>query len=228
MSAMPTDDRSGREELAKLSAFGPFFEVRRTTPPGSWHSLRELLAGPVLGQRVAHVHASLTRLAGTEVEPRVAASTLSLGLFARLVSPVLGAATLGITLPRPSLDDIRWQPAEAGPWPLALVGSPSDPEPAAMVADVVAPLVAVLADGFSLSEQILWGNAASAVFGAVTMIGVARPDLRPRASAIGTELLAGPLAGTGELRGAFVRSSCCLYYRVPGGGYCGDCVLVHR
>ena len=26
-------------------------------------------------------------------------------------------------------------------------------------------------------------------------------------------------------RARFKRTSCCLYYRVPGGGYCGDCVL---
>ncbi|MGG7569367.1 (2Fe-2S)-binding protein [Streptomyces sirii] len=24
---------------------------------------------------------------------------------------------------------------------------------------------------------------------------------------------------------AFSRRSCCLYYRAPGGGLCGDCVL---
>ncbi|MFI1618174.1 (2Fe-2S)-binding protein [Streptomyces lydicus] len=24
---------------------------------------------------------------------------------------------------------------------------------------------------------------------------------------------------------AFARRSCCLYYRVPGGGLCADCVL---
>jgi hypothetical protein len=52
-------------------------------------------------------------------------------------------------------------------------------------------------------------------------------------------LLAGPsglLAGTGELRPprppdrdwSFRRRSCCLYYRVPGGELCGDCVLSHR
>ncbi|MFD2121439.1 (2Fe-2S)-binding protein [Streptomyces cirratus] len=27
---------------------------------------------------------------------------------------------------------------------------------------------------------------------------------------------------------AFTRRSCCLYYRVPGGGLCGDCVLRTR
>ncbi|TDC76951.1 ferric iron reductase, partial [Actinomadura sp. 7K507] len=25
--------------------------------------------------------------------------------------------------------------------------------------------------------------------------------------------------------GGFVRHNCCLYYRVPGGGMCGDCGL---
>ena len=24
---------------------------------------------------------------------------------------------------------------------------------------------------------------------------------------------------------SFTRTSCCLFYRVPGGGLCGDCVL---
>ncbi|WP_203787341.1 (2Fe-2S)-binding protein, partial [Paractinoplanes rishiriensis] len=42
-----------------------------------------------------------------------------------------------------------------------------------------------------------------------------------------------PLAGTARLirpdpsrnRWFLVRRNCCLYYRIPGGGYCGDCVL---
>ncbi|MGZ4663789.1 MAG: (2Fe-2S)-binding protein, partial [Frankiaceae bacterium] len=42
-----------------------------------------------------------------------------------------------------------------------------------------------------------------------------------------------PLSGTGELvqpvrfrpERFFVRRSCCLFYRVPGAGTCGDCVL---
>ncbi|MFD7559857.1 (2Fe-2S)-binding protein, partial [Streptomyces sp. NPDC059835] len=44
----------------------------------------------------------------------------------------------------------------------------------------------------------------------------------------------GALAGTGTfiheegLGVAFVRRSCCLYYKVPGGGLCGDCVLRTR
>jgi ferric iron reductase protein FhuF len=39
-----------------------------------------------------------------------------------------------------------------------------------------------------------------------------------------------PMSGTGSLSvgWGFRRRSCCLYYRVPGGGICGDCVLVGR
>jgi ferric iron reductase protein FhuF len=37
----------------------------------------------------------------------------------------------------------------------------------------------------------------------------------------------GPLAGTGRYeRSVFVRNNCCLFYRVPAGGKCADCVLV--
>jgi len=64
-----------------------------------------------------------------------------------------------------------------------------------------------------------------------------RPDLGGRATVLAERLLTWPpLAATGELRPpeppdarwTFRRLSCCLYYRVPGGGTCGDCVLGDR
>jgi hypothetical protein len=210
---------------AALAGFGPFFEVYREVGPGPWRPLRDLLAPPVLAERVQHVHTVLSRLSGVDVEPRVAASTMSLGLFARLVSPVLGAGVLGAPLPRPSLDDTWWQPVEQGPWPLALTGPDTEPRMTDLLTDVLAPLTDALAEQNSLSPQVLSGNITSAVFGAARMVGVARPDLAPAAREAAATLLAGPLAGTGVLGEHFVRSSCCLYYRIPGGGYCGDCVL---
>lgn len=218
------------DDQAELGMLGPFFAVGRDLDGPGWLPLRALLEGPALDERVAHVGAVLGRLAGTEIEPRVAASTLSLGLFARLVSPVLGAAALGLPLPRPTLDDAWWRPVEAGPWPLALTGpgdlaEPEDADPEALLTDVVAPLVERLAASYSLSRKIGWGNAASAVFGAAGMLARARPDLARAARATAEGLLAGPLAGTGDPGPPFVRRSCCLYYRIPGGGYCGDCVL---
>jgi hypothetical protein len=210
-----------------LAGLGPFFAVGRAVGPGSWRPLRALLDEPVLTERVRHVRTVLTQVAGVEVEPRVAASTMSLGLFARLVSPVLGAMVLDLPLPAPSLDGAWWQPVERGPWPLVLTGPAADtPDLASTLADVLAPLAEALGERYSLSRHILSGNIASAVFGAARMAGTARPELTRRAHDVGTGLLAGPLAGTGEVRdGGFVRSSCCLYYRIPGGGFCGDCIL---
>jgi hypothetical protein len=218
---MPADDQ--------LPALGPFFAVQRATGPGPWRPLRDLLDPATLDERVTHVHTALAKLAGAGVEPRVAASTMSLGLFARLIAPVLGAGALGVSLPRPGLNETWWQPVDGGPWPLALTGPSVAPDPAAVLTDVVRPLANALADRHSVSMRILWGNAASAVFGGITMIGSTRPDLLPAAQGIARTLLSGPLADTGELRDRqFVRSTCCLYYRIPGGGYCGDCVLAHR
>ncbi|ETB34971.1 hypothetical protein N602_27770, partial [Mycobacterium avium subsp. hominissuis 10-5606] len=57
----------------------------------------------------------------------------------------------------------------------------------------------------------------------------ARPDLR---SAIVETTLAlldtGIMSGAGTVTGPpldFRRASCCLFYRLPGGSVCGDCVL---
>lgn len=50
------------------------------------------------------------------------------------------------------------------------------------------------------------------------------------ARALAAELFTHPrLAPTGTLTGsAFRRRSCCLYYRVPGGGICGDCCFTRN
>ncbi|NYH89970.1 (2Fe-2S)-binding protein [Actinopolymorpha rutila] len=89
----------------------------------------------------------------------------------------------------------------------------------------------------SLPDALLWGNAASALVGTLGVLARARPELAYEV-AVFTEvaLRQPPLADTGFLSPtkssaggsrtqAFVRRSCCLYYRVPGGGLCGDCAL---
>ena len=81
--SQPTD-RPGPRALA---AIGPFFGFATSADGHGWRPLGDLVAGPALDERVDHVATALGRMAGTEVEPRVAASTLSLGLFARLLSP---------------------------------------------------------------------------------------------------------------------------------------------
>jgi iron complex transport system ATP-binding protein len=79
----------------------------------------------------------------------------------------------------------------------------------------------------------LWGNAASALGGTVRALARERPEHAADALALGNLLLGlGDLRGTGVFtepapgRLFFTRASCCLYYRIPGGGKCGDCVLL--
>jgi ferric iron reductase protein FhuF len=81
---------------------------------------------------------------------------------------------------------------------------------------------------------VLWGNVASALAGAAGMIADRAPSHAGRAAGVVGEMLrTGPLTGTGTLvrpsaetpRQFLIRHNCCLYYRIPGGGTCGDCVL---
>lgn len=211
-----------------LAQLGPFFATEPVKQDAGWRPVRDLLQADVLGERVDYVGSRISAIAGIPVERRVAASTMSLGLFARLVSPVLGARVLDLDLPRPTLDCAWWRPTEAGPWPFGLTGDATRPDFEELFGDTIAPLVETTAEVGTLSERVLWGNVASAVFGAARMLGTARPDLEQASLATAEQLLRGPLQGTGELRESFVRASCCLYYRVPGGGYCADCVLDDR
>lgn len=94
------------------------------------------------------------------------------------------------------------------------------------------PLAAALRARHRLAPGLLRGNAASALAGASRQLqewarAHGRPDAAARARALTADLFAHPLlAPTGTLTepgAAFRRRSCCLYYRVPGGGVCGDC-----
>jgi ferric iron reductase protein FhuF len=81
-----------------------------------------------------------------------------------------------------------------------------------------------------VSARILWGNAASAVHGAATVLAANRPDRAAPARQLAALLLARPpLRGTGTWTadGGFRRRSCCLIYRAAAApeAICGDCVL---
>jgi len=80
-----------------------------------------------------------------------------------------------------------------------------------------------------VAAGLLHGNAAAAMTAALRVLVCTRPDLGRPARALAQRLLAtGVLRETGELTGSgleFSRRSCCLFYRVPGGGLCSDCPL---
>lgn len=214
-----------RRELACL---GEFFVLTPSTDPGPWHPVAELLDPAVLGRRVATVGGALTGLVGGDVEPRVAASTASLGLFARLLSPALGATVLD--RPGPDVDALHWRPETPGTVPLSTTRWTRESLEGTL-ARLLLPMVDLLHDEHGLSRQVLLGNLASAVDGSLRMVVTGRPHLAGAADALRDRLLEHPALDATALPGRpFVRRSCCLYYRLPGGGYCGDCVLApqHR
>ena len=207
-----------------LARLGPFFVVD-AVDDGPWRPLAELVSGDALAERVAWTRDALGRRARVEVEERVAASTASLGIFARVLSPAVGATLLGVDAPDPG--SLRWQPVEGGPMRLAAETWGRHP-PGEVVDTVIAPLVDRLDTEHGVSVKIGWGNAASAVHGAARMAAQTDPTLAPAAGSLLLDVLAHPLlTDTADVGPPFVRRSCCLYYRLPGGGYCGDCVLAH-
>ncbi|MGA5137037.1 (2Fe-2S)-binding protein [Streptomyces azureus] len=168
-------------------------------------------------------------------ELRVAASVAHLGLAARLWSVALGCAALYGRVPDLDARLLRWDADAGAPDDLWLSDVEPLPGDAPTVADVVLrghldPLSAALRAHHRLAPGLLRGNAASALAGAARELDRwarrhGRTDTAARARSLAAELLAHPLlAGAGTLTGTvFRRRSCCLYYRVPGGGLCGDC-----
>jgi hypothetical protein len=245
-AAGPVAARRARR-LAELASFGPFFAVE-VHPPGSplrapWQLLGELTgSADALAARIGEVRERLAAAAGCQaaaVEYRVAASVAQLGLCARLLSPVLGAAVGGWALSAGTAQ-ARWVPALGGPFRLSLpetaagAGADACEDGAAACLELLAgPIAQIIraVEAMAVSPQVLWGNVASAANGAVTMIATARPDLvAAAASAAATVLRYPALAGTyqGNPGAGFRRRNCCLIYRLSPPGpdrYCGDCVL---
>lgn len=240
----------GAGPLAELAGLGPFFAVQTHRPgqaiPAPWQPLDTLLgSAAALGTRIDAVRDSLAAAAGrpaSQVELRVAASVAQLGIAARLISPALGAAVLGIPV-HIDLGQARWVPAVGGPFRLSLAvpATPDRPPHPASITEASRPLHELLAGpvralvGMTapmVSRRVLWGNAGSAINGAAVMISTIRPPLRRRAIRIAAAALRFPeLADSyrGQPTTSFQRNSCCLIYRIPGNPqYCGDCILNTR
>lgn len=211
-------------ELAEISAYGGFFALTVGGDPAGWHPVARSYA---IGFSDL-VDATATRYGTSDL--RIGASLVQLGHAARLWSPVLACALAhGVV---PDLADL--QRADDGAR-LRL------PEPVGVPVETVAPELMyriVVQDHLDrlgaglrvgLAPGLLYGNIASALVGTSRQLMLARPDLRVTIARTTSALLdIGNLAGTGVITSAkldFRRNSCCLYYRIPGGGTCGDCAL---
>ncbi|WP_189131843.1 (2Fe-2S)-binding protein [Wenjunlia tyrosinilytica] len=232
--------------LREAAAVGPFFALCPEGRPFDQGRLplAHVYSAPE-GPLVARIDAVAAAL--RTGDRRVAASIAFQGLAARLWSVALGAAVLGERLPDLGPERLRWNPARTAPDDLWL---PTPRQAARDDGDLPAALRSAVLHGHllplhratiavcSVSSRVLWGNAASALVGSLRVLhGWCRTAGRPRAAdralSLCRSVLDDPLMReTGTLHEdagapAFVRRGCCLYYRVPGGGLCGDCVLAH-
>jgi ferric iron reductase protein FhuF len=180
--------------------------------------------------------------AGT-AERRVAGSLVVLGYAARLVGPTLAVLVrdgirLGVA---PERVRYSYRPETGFRLSLPSPGGRRVAREQAVpgwCADVIdghlRRVVDAIATTSPVAAGLLWGNVASGVVGALRALGAGGAVPVGDAHALAVALLDhGPLRGSGTVtvhggQLTFVRRSCCLFYRLDGGGMCGDCALVRR
>jgi hypothetical protein len=224
-----------------VAALGEFFALPAAAGD-SWlpiHTLWEDAA--TVREYARRAQSAIAASMGVEladVPVRAAASSVHLSIAARLLSPVVGAATCLGAVPLLTARTVFWQPTSThrpglGTAGAACVTAAGVRQCAGAIADslireVLRPLNEAMRVATALSPQVLWGNVASAVNGAVTVLSQSRPQHEAHGRALVSALIATePLRDAAEiLDSGFRRRNCCLFYQVPGSGYCGDCVLV--
>jgi hypothetical protein len=233
------------EALAEAGLAGPYFAIETPLARDGWRSFADLLDPDVLAENVAGVQTVLaerTRLPVAELDLRACASTHFLGLASRLLAPALGTAAIAGVVPVLTVGSLGWQRVSGGPIPMALFEASeaggTQLAPAifdAVIDPVLRPLAEAFEQTFQLSPQVLWGNVGSALAGAAGMLNrtTATTTHDPVEIAVALGRI-GPLRDMGswdqpdpnDARRFFVRNNCCLFYKIPGGGTCGDCVLI--
>jgi iron complex transport system ATP-binding protein len=213
--------------LAQLCDVSPYFAVGTGPVDEGWRPVAQLytdtaLLDGIIGRVQARMDAA---------ERRVAASTFFLGFAARLWSVGLGALAGHRLLPDLAAEQLLFRETDGQirlhiEHPVLWQGDDLEPRLADMVlAGHLAPLSTALRRLEPISEKVLQGNAASALLGAARVFdgGVtAGPGWRLGRTLCADKRLLGAIRFDNV---GYRRTSCCLYYRAPGGGLCGDCVL---
>lgn len=140
------------------------------------------------------------------------------------------------------------QAGYALPLPPTLPLSPSLDEAARLLGDRVAQgalarLEIACAEVGRTPRRVLASNSTSALVGGARVLAHLRPEHGAAAWALARALLAHPAVAAGgaavdpdtlpegvggameHAEEAFLRSGCCVFYRLPGHGLCPDCVL---
>ncbi|WP_447688992.1 (2Fe-2S)-binding protein [Mycolicibacterium sp. A43C] len=226
--------------IAQLSCLGGYFALPRSasTAQQAFVPYARLADPDVVARFVAATRAATARAQGIAIDTipaSVAASSFQLGVAARLLSPMIAAALCHNAVPMLTSSALSF--AADGHSPVFTVGDveirpTGNVETAAgavseLLTDLFDPLNRELRNSMRLSEKICRGNLISAANGAVTVLAMSLPDIERDGRALIRALSSmQPLADTAHhTRGRFTRRSCCLFYKVPGAGLCGDCVL---
>lgn len=188
------------------------------------------------------------------VDRKVAVSATQVGLASRLWSVGLAAAVLHGWVPDLRSGNLVASPVHRGEVPLGVSDADAGQQVGSLeeavhvldrvvVAGSLADLDGACARVGRTPATVLASNSASALVGAARVLAAHRPDQGPRAWALARALL----TRTGAARGgsltdpadlppgvggamehvdeAFLRSGCCVFYRLPEHGLCPDCVL---
>lgn len=230
------------EALRDVARVNAFFSLATPAGEPDWYPSSALWENPALLDAevtaVAERFSERLGCAPEDVEWRVAASVFAQGLASRLVSPMLATTVCHGVVADP--DAIVWRHPQGGSLTLGLAResahSVDRTAPSAAVAALrehlvdaaLAPTYEALRRRGRISVRMLWGNTASSLAGSARALAAARPDRAESVRAVATGLLdqiplRGLAAPTPDLLTSFARHSCCLYYRVPGAGMCGDC-----
>ncbi|OBK85930.1 ABC transporter [Mycolicibacter sinensis] len=215
--------------LHELSMVSPYFAVSTGPATGAgWRPVTQLYTDQTL--LTAAIGNVRDRIGAPDL--RVAVSTFFLGFAARLWSIGLGAlAEHGLLLDL-SPDELWYAESDGTvrlhlPNPVAWQGDC----PETLLADLVLgrhlePLVGAVHELSPISERLLRGNAASAALGAARALGT-EPGWDLARRICDDERLADTIRFNGSGTD-YRRTTCCLFYRTPAGGLCGDCALTRK
>ena len=214
--------------LTELSSVTPYFAVGTGPADDGWRPVRQLYTDTaMLAGIVSRVQVRIEA-----AEQRVAASTFFLGFAARLWSIGLGALAGHRLLPDLAPEHLLFR--ETGGQLKLHIEKPVAWEGAdlALLADMVltkhlAPLTAALRRLGPVSPKLLRGNAAAALLSAARVFD--RHTRSGSAWQLAQRLCAERLSDAVIFDAVgYRRTSCCLYYRTPGGGLCEECALTNR
>jgi cobalamin transport system ATP-binding protein len=213
--------------FAELADISPYFAVGTGPRDDGWRPVEQLysdtaLLAEIVGRVQERIHA---------VEHRVAASTFFLGFAARLWSIGLGALAGHRLLPDLDAGHLLFQESHGQirlhvEHPVAWQSGDLESTLADMVLEWhLTPLSAALRRLGPISDKLLRGNAASALLGAARVFDrdvTTGPGWQLARRLCTDERLLDTICFSDA---GYRRTSCCLYYRTPRGGLCGDCSI---